>query len=91
MPKYLGLDFFSLYNNYFKQINCNLIPLIINNNLAKSQSINELNQRNRSQIKVSFDENIYYFNERNNKQIVFDFHSIEDNNRSNHEINSKHF
>jgi hypothetical protein len=90
MPKYLGLDFFSLYNNYFKQINCNLIPLIINNNLAKSESINELNQRNKTRIKVRFDENIY-FNEENNKQIVFDFDSIEDNNRFNDSINSKYF
>ncbi len=89
MPKYLGFDFFSLYNNYFKEINCNLIPLIINNNLAKSQSMNELNQRNKTRIKVSFDEKID-FNEEN-KQIVFDFDSIEDNNRSNHSINSKNF
>jgi hypothetical protein len=44
MPKYLSLDFFSLYNNYFKEINCNLIPLIINNNWAKSESINKLNK-----------------------------------------------
>jgi hypothetical protein len=91
MPKYLGLDFFSLYNNYFKEINCNLIPLIINNNLAKIQSINELNQRNKTRNKVSFDQNISYFNEQNNKQIVLEFDSIEDNNRSNHQINSKYF
>jgi hypothetical protein len=51
---------------------------------------NQLNQRNKTRIKVSFDEKIY-FNEQNNKQIVFDFDSIEDNNRSNHSINSKHF
>jgi hypothetical protein len=91
MPKYLGLDFFSLYNNYFKEINCNLIPLIINNNLAKIQSINELNQRNKTRNKVSFDQKISYFNEQNNKQIVLEFDSIEDNNRSNHQINSKYF
>jgi len=35
---------------------------------------NELNQTNKTQIKVSFDQNIY-FNEQNNKQIVFDFDS----------------
>jgi uncharacterized membrane protein len=52
---------------------------------------NQLNQRNKTRIKVSFDEKIYYFNEQNNKQIVFDFDSIEDNNRSNHRMNSKHF
>ncbi len=53
---------------------------------------NQLNQRNNTRIKVLFDEKIYYFNEQNNEQIVFDFDfdSIEDNNRSNHEINSKH-
>jgi hypothetical protein len=52
---------------------------------------NKLNQRNKTRLKVTFYENICYFNERNNKQIVSDFDSIEDNNRSNREINSKYF
>jgi hypothetical protein len=64
--------------------------LIKINQIVKSYK-NKLNQRNKTWNKVTFDENIFYFNERNNKQIVFDFNSFEDNNRFNDEINIKYF
>jgi hypothetical protein len=62
----------------------------INKIVVKSNK-NKSNQRNKTRTKVTFDENICYFNERNNKQIVFDLDSFDDNNRFNREINSKHF
>ncbi len=62
----------------------------INQIVVKSYKY-KLIQRNKTWNKVTFDENTYYFNERNNKQIVFDLDSFEDNNRFNDEINSKYF
>jgi hypothetical protein len=61
------------------------INAVINNNLDKSESINELNkineivvksyenklsQRNKTRNKVTFYEKICYLNEQNNKQVV---------------------
>jgi hypothetical protein len=62
----------------------------INQIVVKSNK-NKSNQRNKTRTKVTFDENICYFNERNNKQIVSDFDSFKDNDRFNREINSKYF